>query len=66
VQGPFHHPRLTQRADGKWVVRCPQCEGNQSESVPLGIAMPLESRQVTELILANHEKREGARGRKIA
>ena len=60
MQGPFHHPRVTQRADHMWIVRCPQCEGSQSEAVPLGIAMPLQSRQVTELIFANHQKRTGA------
>jgi hypothetical protein len=60
MQGPFHHPRVTQRADRMWIVRCPQCEGSQSEAVPLGIAMPLQSRQVTELIFANHQKRTGA------
>jgi hypothetical protein len=59
-----HQPRITRRSDDRWSIRCPQCEENPFDSIPIGIAMPLESRQMTELILANHVTREGSNSRK--
>ncbi len=61
MQGPHHHPGITRHADGRWLIRCPEYEANESALIPIGIAMPLESLQVTELILANHVRREGQR-----
>ena len=49
-----HHPKLVQRPDERWEVRCPQCEGNRDEAIPLGISMPIASRVEAEGIARNH------------
>jgi hypothetical protein len=64
MQGPHHHPRISRRSDGRWVVRCPQCEEQPFDAIPIGIAMPLESLRMTELILANHVTRQGPESRR--
>ena len=67
MQGPRHDPHITHHADGHWVIRCPQCEQSRGASMPIGIAMPIKSHEVTELMLDNHLRREGMRPhRKIA
>ena len=64
MQGPRHDPRITHYADGRWVIRCPQCEQNRNAPIPIGIAMPIKSHEVTELMLDNHLRREGMRPRR--
>jgi hypothetical protein len=63
MRGLLHDPRITECADGRWVIRCPQCEQSRAAPIPIGIGMPIKSHEVTELILNNHLRREGPRPR---
>jgi len=47
-----HQPELLRRADGRWEVRCPQCQ--QAEMAPVGISLPIVNRAEAESILQNH------------
>jgi hypothetical protein len=64
MQRSHHQPHITKAKDGRWMIRCPQCEDNSFASIPIGIALPLRSLEVTQLVLDNHMNREGARTRK--
>ena len=54
-----HDPRLVQRPDGRWEVRCPQCEKSRDEAIPLGIAVPIANRVEAEAIMRNHGRGVG-------
>ena len=49
-----HEPRLLQYADGRWSVRCRECEECADQSLPLGIGVPITNRYEAESILRNH------------
>ena len=51
-----HHPKLVQRLDGRWEIRCPQCERN-SEPPPIGIDDPVANKFEAESMLQNHSGR---------
>lgn len=53
----LHHPQVSQRADGRWVVECPECQAARDVSLPIGIGLPLQSEYVAEMLLENHLRR---------
>jgi hypothetical protein len=48
-----HHPKLVHRKDGRWEVRCLQCQRNQEQATPLGIGIPVVNRVEAEGIARN-------------
>jgi hypothetical protein len=59
-----HHPKIARRADGAWVVECAECRSDTTSSIPLGIDMPLTSKETAQLLRDNHagmRRRPGAR-----
>jgi hypothetical protein len=64
MTGRQHHPQITRRADDRWTIRCPECEQNPFDAIPIGIAMPLETLHMAELILTNHLHGQEPRSRK--
>jgi hypothetical protein len=52
--GRVHHPTIRRRADRKWVVVCPDCEKEQEGETPVGINVPVDSREVAEMLWENH------------
>jgi len=57
MQNRFHHPQISMRADGWWVVDCLECERAGDGAVPIGIGMPLPSQRVAEMLRENHLRR---------
>ena len=49
-----HNPVVVQRADGRWELHCPDCEAVVGTTVPIGIDLPVESKDVAELLRENH------------
>jgi hypothetical protein len=49
-----HSPRLVQRPDGRFEIRCPQCERMDDQARPIGIGMPIVNRIEAESIARNH------------
>ena len=49
-----HHPKIARRADGAWVVECPECRSDTTSSIPLGIGMALTSKETAQLLRDNH------------
>lgn len=59
-----HDPRLLERPDGRFEVRCLQCDRNgDPASLPIGIGMPIANRVEAESILRNHAARTARRRR---
>ena len=52
-----HHPRISQRPDGAWMVECAQCRNDLDSTVPIGIGMPLRDRDTAERLRDNHAAR---------
>jgi hypothetical protein len=52
-----HSPRVSGRTDGRWEVRCPECESS-SQSLPIGIGVPITSRYAADEMQANHLGRQ--------
>jgi hypothetical protein len=48
-----HHPKVSMRNDGAWVVNCPECQRSGLE-VPIGIGLPLDSQLTAERLRENH------------
>ncbi len=48
-----HHPKISDRPDGRWEVRCPECEGS-SQTVPVGIGVPIGDPLMAARLRANH------------
>jgi hypothetical protein len=63
-----HHPRIVHRHDGRWEVRCSECQGESSgEPAPLGIGLPIVNQFEAQNILANHSRGTGSpTGRRVA
>jgi hypothetical protein len=59
MQGP-HHPKVSRRNDGCWVVNCPECQrgAHRASEVPIGIGMALASRETAERLVENHTGRQ--------
>jgi hypothetical protein len=49
-----HHPTIAPCTDGSWVVDCAECRNSLTESIPIGIGMPLMERLTAERIAQNH------------
>jgi hypothetical protein len=52
-----HHPRLANRADGRFEVQCPQCWMQREGGRPMGIGVPIVNRAEAEMIVRNHSDR---------
>jgi hypothetical protein len=48
-----HRPSLIHRKDGRWEVRCAECE-RREEVAPIGIGIPIMSKTEAESIALNH------------
>ena len=62
MQG-HHQPRVARRPDGTWVVECAQCRADRTSEIPIGIGMPLSTKETAELLRDNHA---GPHGRRLA
>ena len=54
MQSP-HHPQVSKRNDGRWVLNCPECQldaGNRA--VPIGMGLPVESEYIAMRLQENH------------
>ena len=49
-----HNPVVVRRNDGRWELHCPDCTAALGATVPIGIDLPLESKDVAELLRENH------------
>jgi hypothetical protein len=49
-----HHPDVSLRADGRWVVNCPECERQGDGAIPIGIGMPIREEGMARMVLENH------------
>jgi hypothetical protein len=49
-----HSPRLVNRPDGRFEIRCPQCERMDDQAPPIGIGLPIANRTQAESIARNH------------
>ena len=58
-----HQPKVACRPDGTWVVECAQCRADRTSEVPIGIGMPLSTKETAELLRDNHA---GPHGRRLA
>ena len=54
MHNPSHHPQISRRNDGRWVVSCPECQQDRGVAVPIGIGLPLRSQHVAEMLRENH------------
>jgi hypothetical protein len=57
MQSSNHHPNVSQRPDGTWVVECAQCRNDATSDLPIGIGMPLRDRETAECLRDNHAGR---------
>ena len=51
---PQHSPELVNRPDGRYEIRCPECERMVGEARPVGIGLPITGRLEAEAIVRNH------------
>lgn len=49
-----HHPQISRRADGRWVVNCSECHRSKG-ALPIGIGLPVQSHHVAEMLRDNHQ-----------
>jgi hypothetical protein len=54
MHNPSHHPQISRRSDGRWVVSCRECQQDRGAAVPIGIGLPLRSEHVAEMLCENH------------
>ena len=60
MTGP-HHPSVVRRKDGRWEVRCPHCLlQTETEALPIGIGLPLESEFAARMLQENHHRVTGS------
>jgi hypothetical protein len=54
MQSP-HHPKVSRRNDGRWVLNCPECQLDScSTDVPIGIGLPVETEFMAMRLQENH------------
>jgi hypothetical protein len=54
MQSP-HHPQVSRRNDGRWVLNCPECQlESRNRAVPIGIGLPVESEDIAMRLQENH------------
>jgi len=61
VQHVAHQPEVLRCSDGRWIVRCPECQRTGSREALIGIATPVQSEYEAQLMRDNHLARRGAR-----
>jgi len=50
-----HHPQVSRRNDGRWVLNCPECQLDSSNrAVPIGIGLPVKSEYIAIRLQENH------------
>ena len=50
-----HHPKVSRRNDGCWVLNCPECMAAASVSeIPIGIGLPVDSEETARRLFENH------------
>lgn len=49
-----HRPVIIQRPDGRWELHCPDCTESHETTVLIGLDLPVESKEVADLLLENH------------
>jgi hypothetical protein len=54
-----HRPRLVSLKDGRYVVRCPQCDLRNGQAAPAGIGEPISNWLEAEAILRSHRIQGG-------
>jgi hypothetical protein len=54
-----HHPVVNQRAHDSWIVSCPECQGDNHHTPPVGINLPVSSKAVAEMLATNHAGPKG-------
>jgi hypothetical protein len=60
-----HHPVVRQRTHDSWIVRCPECQRDNQQTPPVGINLPVSSRDVAVMLATNHAGPKGI-DRKLA
>ena len=54
MQSP-HHPLVSRRNDGRWVLNCRECQLDScNRPVPIGIGLPVESEYIARRLQENH------------
>jgi len=54
MQSP-HHPLVSRRNDGRWVLNCPECQLDScTRPVPIGIGLAVESEYIATQLQENH------------
>jgi hypothetical protein len=59
VSPPVHDPTIIHRHDGRWEIRCPECQRSHGEPTPLGIGMPITGEFEARCIKENHARATG-------
>lgn len=49
-----HNPKVHQREDGRWEIRCPDCARNAGTAGPVGIGLPVATKTVAMMLRDNH------------
>ena len=57
-----HHPEISRRPAGQWVVNGRECQRARGMAVPIGIGLPVQSQRVAEMLQENHQMRQNHRG----
>ena len=55
----IHHPAVLRHGDGRWVVRCPECQQTQVVEVLIGIGAPVQSEHEAQMMRDNHSRSRG-------
>jgi hypothetical protein len=58
---PAHQPKVSRRPDGTWVVECSECRADLCSDIPIGIGMPLLTKETAERLRENHAGPYGRR-----
>jgi hypothetical protein len=59
MPGMVHHPEVLRHYDGRWVVRCPECQRIEVAEVLIGIGAPVRSEHEAQMMRDNHVGRRG-------
>ena len=59
MQRVVHQPEVQRCHDGRWVVRCPECQRIEATETLVGIGTPVQSEHEARLMNDNHDARRG-------
>jgi hypothetical protein len=59
MPGMDHHPEVLRHDDGRWLVRCPECQRTEMVEVLIGIGAPVRSEYEAQMMRDNHLGRRG-------